>query len=532
MGELYGRLEAYGKSDIYPFHMPGHKRNGESAKGPLAAAYGLDITEIDGFDNLHQAEGILRREQERAAALYGAGCSYYLVNGSTCGILSAVFSVTKQGDRILMARNCHKSVYHAAYLRGLRTVYVYPGMAEGEGWADFGIAGAVEPEDVEAALRANPDCAAVILTSPTYEGVVSDVGKIADIAHSHRIPLIVDEAHGAHLGFHGAYPAGSVRLGADLVIHSVHKTLPAMTQTALLHWNHNGSREMGAGRKHGTGTDGGALADRRRLERYLAVFQTSSPSYVLMASVSNCMDMVEKEGAERLDRLLDYRRGLEKAVEKCRYVKLPEVGVSLRQDPCKLVIGVADGRMTGWELYDILLKKYRLQMEMAAEGYVLAIVTMMDGAEGWKRLSSALVEIDAGLREDSKPGMCRGGRTAEACREKKSAPEALRQADMGGRRTGCAWMPGNETVMTIAEAYDAVQEEIPLEDAAGRISAAFLNLYPPGIPLVAPGERLDGKMLETLLDYAGRHLKVQGVEGGRIRVVKSQAVFENRIEDN
>lgn len=525
MGELYRRLEAYGKSDVYPFHMPGHKRNGEAVKGPLAAAYGLDITEIDGFDNLHQAEGILRREQERAAALYGAGNSYYLVNGSTCGILSAVFSVTRQGDRVLMARNCHKSVYHAAYLRELKTAYVYPGVTEG--WAEFGIAGAVEPEAVAAALRDIPDCAAVILTSPTYEGVVSDVGKIADIVHSRGIPLIVDEAHGAHFGFHGAYPAGSVRLGADLVIHSVHKTLPAMTQTALVHWSHNSSRGRDADRKHGAGTDDGALADRRRLERYLALFQTSSPSYVLMASVSGCMDMVEKEGRKRLDRLLDYRRGLEEAVKKCRYVKIPKVGSAIRQDPCKLVIGVADGRMTGRELYDILLEKYHLQMEMAAEGYVLAIVTMMDGPECWKRLADALMEIDAGLQDNTGPERCLGSGTAAGGRGKEEAgmrqgdgTAAVQRADMGGYHTGGAWMPGAEAVMPIAEAYDAAQEEIRMEDAAGRISAGFLNLYPPGIPLAAPGERLNGEIMETLLDYVRQRLHVQGMIDGKIRVVK------------
>ena len=424
-----------------------------------------------------------------------------------------------------MARNCHKSVYHAAYLRELKTAYVYPGVTEG--WAEFGIAGAVEPEAVAAALRDIPDCAAVILTSPTYEGVVSDVGKIADIVHSHGIPLIVDEAHGAHFGFHGAYPAGSVKLGADLVIHSVHKTLPAMTQTALVHWSHNSSRGRDADRKHGAGTDDGALADRRRLERYLAVFQTSSPSYVLMASVSGCMDMVEKEGRKRLDRLLDYRRGLEEAVKKCRYVKIPEVGFAIRQDPCKLVIGVADGRMTGRELYDILLEKYHLQMEMAAEGYVLAIVTMMDGPECWKRLADALMEIDAGLQDNTGPERCLGSGTAAGGRRKEEAgmrqgdgTAAVQRADMGGYHTGGAWMPEAEAVMPIAEAYDAAQEEIRMEDAAGRISAGFLNLYPPGIPLAAPGERLDGEIMETLLDYVRQRLHVQGMIDGKIRVVK------------
>lgn len=172
MAELYKRLVEYENSDYYPFHMPGHKRNPESAEGILAGAYGIDLTEIDGFDNLHQAEGILKREQKRAAALYGAEKTYFLVNGSTCGILSAVSAVCGRGGRVLMARNCHKSVYHGAYLQELKITYLYP-----ELWGKCKAAGEVKPESVERALKQLPDVEAVIITSPTYEGVVSDVKK-------------------------------------------------------------------------------------------------------------------------------------------------------------------------------------------------------------------------------------------------------------------------------------------------------------------------------------------------------------------
>lgn len=510
MEELYRKLEKYRDSDYYPFHMPGHKRNREAAEGALAESYGLDITEIEGFDNLHQAQGILMEEQKRAARLYGSGQSYFLVNGSTCGILSAVFAVTEQGGKILMARNCHKSVYHAVYLRELETVYLQPGMAAGKSGENLGISGGIEPEAAAEALREHPDCRAVIVTSPTYEGIVSDIRSIADIVHSYGIPLIVDEAHGAHFGFHEAYPASSTGLGADLVIHSVHKTLPAMTQTALLHWMDNG---------HGNSLhrQEKSLVDKRKLEKYLKIFQTSSPSYVLMASVSRCMGIVEKEGRERLNRLLKSRCRFLERIKECFYVRVFDAAqsagnTSMQCDPCKLVIGIRENRLTGQELYDILLEKYHLQMEMASAYYVLAIMTMMDTQEGWTRLAEALIQIDDGL--------------------KKAVPrqEEIARPEMRGSKAE-GYRPEAEqryktiilnTEMTISEAYDAEYESVKATDSAGRIAAEFINLYPPGIPLAVPGERLAEAVTEGLMHYQRCGLHIQGVENGRIRVVKEK----------
>lgn len=507
MAELYRELEKYVDTDYYPFHMPGHKRCRESAEGVLSKSYAMDITEIDGFDNLHQAEGILREEQEKTAKWYGSARSYYLVNGSTCGILSAVFAVTKRGDRILMGRNCHKAVYHAVYLRELEAVYLQPEiLSGGDGW-NFAIAGRIAPETVEKTLKANPDCAAVIITSPTYEGVVSDVGKIARIVHSYGIPLIVDEAHGAHFGFHEAYPPGSVRQGADLVIHSVHKTLPAMTQSALLHWNANPVLNPDRDGERADKPEQN-LADQRKVERYLRIFQTSSPSYVLMASVSSCMEIMQREGRERLDRLLKYRHMLMQRTENCRYVKI--FARDEREfptgwyDPCKLVIGAADGRMTGPDLYGILLEKYHLQMEMVTGSYVLAIVTMMDTNDGWNRLTDALLEIDDEL------GKAAGERS-----------EKSRRIESGCGLWSCGRRQMPEAVMTLSEAYEAPWEMAALADSIGRTAAEFINLYPPGIPLAIPGERLTEETVEALLDCNRLGLKIQGAENGLVRVVRA-----------
>ena len=186
---LYDKLAAYGQSDFYPYHMPGHKRNhGMGIPYALSESFKIDITEIDGFDNLHHPEGIIKQVQERAAKLYGAEETFFLVNGSTCGILAAVSAATDRHDSILIARNCHKSVYHAAFLQELQMRYLYP-----EQIAGYGISDAVGSADVEKALEQYPECRAVVITSPTYEGIVSDIREISEIVHRKDKILIVDE---------------------------------------------------------------------------------------------------------------------------------------------------------------------------------------------------------------------------------------------------------------------------------------------------------------------------------------------------
>ena len=230
MERLYDKLKAYSESDFYAFHMPGHKRN-KTLLG-IELPYDLDITEIDGFDDLHHADGILKEEQERAARVFGAEESHFLVNGSTVGILSAIAGVTNKGDQILVARNCHKSVYHAIYMNELNPVYLYPRFD-----SELQLNIEISAEDVRRALNRYPQIRAVMMVSPTYDGIVSDVAEIAKAAHEKGLPLIVDEAHGAHFGFDPYFPKSANIYGADLVINSLHKTLPALTQTALLHVN-------------------------------------------------------------------------------------------------------------------------------------------------------------------------------------------------------------------------------------------------------------------------------------------------------
>lgn len=241
---LVERLKKYRESEMYPFHMPGHKRQVEGFLGDFPNPFSIDLTEIDGFDNLHHAEGILRESMDWAANVYGADKSYYLVNGSSGGILSAICGSVRSKGRMIMARNCHKSTYHGVILKNMEVSYVYPQILE-----KLWINGGISAKNVEESLKRFPDTQAVFLVSPTYEGIVSDVASIASVVHEGKIPLIVDEAHGAHFSVEGMgnqetggsgirkdrlFPISAIQCGADIVIQSLHKTLPSLDRKSVV----------------------------------------------------------------------------------------------------------------------------------------------------------------------------------------------------------------------------------------------------------------------------------------------------------
>ena len=484
---LEKKLQVYAESDAYAFHMPGHKR----VMDPLGGqAMKLDITEIDGFDNLHDAEGVLQDEMEAAAEMYGAQETLFSVNGSTCALLAAISAAVPRGGTILIERACHMAVYHAAYLRELRVLYVEEvcsgeaeeGRFEGKnknlatGVAVDGESGGKnmreDTEDSEKVVSSsecdaesllevageardsNIRCDAIVITSPTYEGCVKDVRAWAAFAYAHNAVLIVDEAHGAHLGFHPYFPESAVRCGADVVVQSTHKTLPAMTQTALLH--------NVSGRVSG-----------RRLHFFMDIYETSSPSYVLMASITSALRLVREQGAELFEAYARRLQRVRREICSLKHFRLtggedavigPEDGmlpypVGMRMDPGKLVLvpvrcatempdavgtqmslgktvsvpekgagrkkadaveAQVDCRQVsvsgtkksyeeallgqGFELgediygaewlYGVLRDEYHLQMEMRTGEYCLAMTSFADTDEGFGRLVTAMREID------------------------------------------------------------------------------------------------------------------------------------------
>ena len=484
---LYKKLEAYGKSDFYPFHMPGHKRNPDTVNTDLP--FDRDITEIDGFDNLHHPEGILKKAQETAASVYDTKECYYSVNGSTAALLAAVSATVPRNGQILVARNCHKAVYHALYLRNLIPTYVYPQM-DPKWW----INGGISSDKVERALAENPEIKAVLLTSPTYDGVVSDIEKIAEIVHRYEIPLIVDEAHGAHFHFSNYFPTSAAELGADLVIQSFHKTLPSMTQTAVLH---NCSDRV----------------DSRLIRRFMGIYQSSSPSYILMASMDACMEKMSSDGNEMFR---EFTKILEKArrrLSECKYIRLvsPEIGTAgvFDYDRSKLLFSTRYASMTGSELAQILLEKYHIQVEMETEHYVLALAAVGDSGEGFERLCQAIEEIN---QEE-----------AQKKKEKRETEEP---------KAGRTAYTSLSQFMSITEAMESKSEIRKLEESVGRISAEFGYLYPPGIPLIVPGEQITGQFIRNMRIYMEEGLYLQGLEdytNETIRVVAQNTTKEQEI---
>ena len=310
-----------------------------------------------------------------------------------------------------------------------------------------------------------------MIVSPTYDGVVSDIEKIAGIVHEYGIPLIVDEAHGAHFGFHPYFPENANRKGADIVIHSVHKTLPALTQTALLHLN-------------------GQIADREKIERYLHMLQSSSPSYILMASIDVCMEFLEKNGQREFEKYVQVLEKVRERLGRLRRLKLIETE---QYDRSKLVISVQNSELSSRELSEILREKYHLEMEMTAGNYILAMTSVGDTEEGLDRFASALEEIDAKLKESERE-VCFG-----------SLPRTrlcLKSSEAIGRKNGISMAWG---------------------DSAGLISMEYAYLYPPGIPLIVPGEQVTKEVISYLEQYRKRGFSIEGLtEEGKIKVCRDE----------
>ena len=450
------KLRDYADTDTYPFHMPGHKRNMAGFKNP----YNIDITEITGFDDLHHADGIIKEAQQRAAKLYEADRCYYLVNGSTCGILSAISATTKKGDKIIVARNCHKSVYHALYLRELQPVYVYPEVS------DYNIQGQIRKEDIQEILEQNTDIKAVIITSPTYDGVVSDIAEIAKLVHAYNIPLIVDEAHGAHFGLDESMPQNAINLGADCVIVSIHKTLPAFTQTALLLVNEG-------------------KADCQKIEEFLDIYETSSPSYILMAGIEKCIRIMTENSKELFAVLNQNLDGFYKKMQALQklHVLIEEdfKDKAFEFDRTKILISTENTDITGHQLKEILTDRYQIELEMSCENYALAIATVMDEEDGFRRLAEALIEIDSN---------CNIQKTSCSIREIYTKP--VRKYE-------------------IHQTDNFFKEKAYLQQAEGKISSEYIYFYPPGIPILVPGERINSQNIKAIEEAIAQGIEVYGL---------------------
>jgi len=416
--------------DKYPFHMPGHKRN--SRFGIIGSE--IDVTEIDGFDNLHSPSGVIKDVEDRLQRIYKSERSFMLVNGTTVGILAGIFALCNEGDTVIVARNCHKSVYNACMLRKLHIIYMEPEF-------DYvnGCYTSLMPDRVRAVLREHPEATAMVITSPTYEGRISNIEC--------PIPLLVDAAHGAHLGigYFPAYPKGSI------VVSSLHKTLPALTQTAVMNVYDNRYTEAA--------------------KRFLDVFETTSPSYVLMNSVSVCCDIIEN----RRDIFRDYYKRL----TDFRQINLYALHLKYSDDISKIVISTENTALTGAELAEILRSEYNIECEMASLNYIVLMTSVGDTDEGFAALGAALAEIDDGL-------MTR----REQIQKKPPVPQGAQQI-----------------------VYPKQTEKTPLEKCVGKTAAEYVYAYPPDIPIIVPGETVTKEARDYLTSLLGSGVNIVSDSG-------------------
>lgn len=450
--------------DLYPFHMPGHKRNPEFDS--MNGLFLRDITEINGADDLHCPEGILLRAQQRAAALYGCHRAYFLVNGSTSGLLTAISAACPVGSTIIVARNCHKAVYNAIFLRNLKPVYVYPGFDE-----DFGINGSISPQDVRLALEQNPQAKAVVLTSPTYDGVVSDIHSLAEIAHAFDVPLIADAAHGAHHGLCDAFPASAVQLGADAAVVSLHKTLPSPTGTAMLLVNSNRIKASS-------------------FRRFLDVYETSSPSYLFLSSMDACIGLLETDRTRLFEQLIEKLNRFECDI---RHLALPRVFCygrdSLEKHPTvfahdrsRLVVKAEHLAMNGFDLENTLRERFGIEAEMSYADCTVLLTSICDTQEGFDRLTKALLTLD-------------------------------READKRVFKIPYPACPHPQTVLQPWEAELCESKMLPLAKSEGYVCREYVCAYPPGTPVLVPGERITRPILEYLAVALRCGAKLTGSSG-------------------
>ncbi len=468
--DLYTYLTEYSQGSRIPMHMPGHKRR--DCIAPYMSVSALqDFTEISATDNLHDARGVLKDSMALASKLWGSLQSFYLVGGSSCGILAGIRALTKRGDKILVSRNAHKSVFHAIELCGLEPIFVLPPQVPG-----FGICGSCTPQQVEYAFDEHPDIRLAIITSPTYEGVISDICGIAEVVHRYNALLFVDEAHGAHLGLHPAFEKSAVQCGADLVVQSLHKTLPAFTQTAILHVCSK-------------------CVDLQRLQHQLAVFQTSSPSYPLMLSADGCVRQI-LEKKDFFDAWLVGLAGFSIWASQLGCLQVLGHGNPLPRevfafDETKLYVSTHGCNLTGPAL-EAQLSEYNIDLEMACQNGILAMTGAGDTIESVGAFAEALLAIEQTCRAASKAEVKQPGLPRQVFSPEFVLEQEFLLCDM--------------------------------QNSIGKVCAEYVWAYPPGIPLLIPGERIEASLVYALQQYKQygiRLHKSRSAEKSEIAVIAS-----------
>lgn len=471
---VFNAVKKYYQDGTVSFVVPGHKQG----KGlPEFRDYvgdnvlGIDLTCFPDTDNICNPRGVIAEAQALAAEVYGADHAYFLVNGTTAGIQAMIMAVCEPGDKVILPRNAHKSALGGLILSGARPVYIEPEMSQ-----DFGISMGVTPEKIEWALHQHPDAKAVFVINPNYYGTASHLAKIVEIAHSFGVPVIVDEAHGAHLKFNGELPLSAMEAGADLAASSTHKLMGSLTQSSMLLL------------KEG-------LVEAKRVKAVLNLTQTTSPSYILLSSLDVARKQMALHGRELVARALKMTQWVRQELQKIPGLRLfgqDLVGTPgcFAFDPTKVTVNVQGLGLSGYEMENILRHEFKLQVELSDLYNVIFLVTIGDTWDSVGYLVDSVRKI--------------------ASRRKK-----------GNVLKFCPPLPEiPQLVVSPREAFYSSTRVMKLQEAAGEISAESIMAYPPGIPLICPGERITQEIIDYVNILKQERADLQGPEDPQLNYIK------------
>lgn len=471
---LYDALQSYINDKIIPFHVPGHKQGRGSSE--LVKAFGestvqMDLTCMDDLDNICNPKGVIQEAEILAAALYKADNAFFLVNGTTSGIQAMIMSVCRPGDKIILPRNAHKSAIGGIILSGAYPIYIEPEIDP-----LMGIAMGITIEKVREVLELHPDAKGLFVINSTYYGITSNLQEIVNTAHSYNVPVLVDEAHGAHFVFHEKLPISAMEAGADLVASSTHKLMGSLTQSSML--LHKGN-----------------LVSPEYLKTVLNLTQTTSPSYILLASLDLARREIAINGREKINQALQLATKAKEELKKIEGIYVLDRDIldsngKYDLDPIKLVINVRDLGFSGYEVERILRHKYKIQVELSDLYNIIPMITIGDNAETIDILINALKKIALSRN------------LQKIVRVSIPIPH----------------LPEHQVLPK--DAFYGESNIMPLAEAEGEISAEMIMAYPPGIPIICPGERITKEIVEYIQLLHKEEAVLQGTQDPQVNNIK------------
>lgn len=468
--DMGNQLKIYNYNKPYRFHMPGHKGKSIFSPQEEILIYGNDITEIEGMDNLHNPKGVIKDMLDQIAITYGVRRTFMSTNGSTTSLHAAILGLTNPKDKIIISRDCHKAVYNALILGDLNPVYLPVSLNK-----DIGLLNLDNLSDFEKTIK-ETDANVVVVTYPSYFGICCNIKEIVRIVHKHNKLIIVDEAHGSHLKYSDLLPISAEEAGADIIIQSAHKTLPALTQTSMLHVNSN--------------------IDTSRIESYLSILMTSSPSYLMMVSLEKSVKFMADNAKIRLEQNL---HSIHKLAKEYKYsgnvFKDRDFFLSSNVydfDSSKLLFRTSEAGIVATYGKKLLRNRYNIEMEMADTEYINGFMTVSDELEDLRFLFQSVDDI---IKSEGSNSII-------------------------GANTYAYMAVTPEISMNIRSAFYAEKFLLPLESSIQEISGDYIIPYPPGVPLICPGERITGELIELVNELGKVGIEILGLEDGNIKVIK------------